>query len=439
MFDEKKFLDNNGLLVIKDYIDNKTRKIQSDWDQKDINQDDYIKNKPAVDSNYTPNSSNAQSGVAVAQALTTIFPLILSLKKDSTGNYKIVDSFGKQVLFDEIYAEAQSRPVYCHATDGMSLLPLSILESSMIMFIGMPYGAGQTDYCVIQYDGEYGIISVHQRPLIVPEMSDSLAEETYLGSAPSLQYLEQYVRNNSSPAWVDIHIVGSPLGSIKDSSELDDLQPGHIYRLVVSPNLADTSWAGYGWLFTLYMDSGAHNHGQILIDLDGQILSRYMVTSDWTEWHPIGNGGGTNITVDTELNSESTNPVQNKVINYAIAYINAYINAIIYGYGPGNEDYDIPAISVYMAEHDAMSNVIHETYATKEEVNTIVEETNKYMEGFEQKVNKASTIFDYETTDYDWMYPSVNAVKSYVTSQIGDIETSLENIIDKYGLGGEAV
>lgn len=159
--------------------------------------------------------------------------------------------------------------------------------------------------------------------------------------------------------------------------------------------LEEVYGATWGYLF----DVGTF---QMLVCRDdladgGKIYTKNMVFDDsgfeWSEWEELTASSGGDITVDSVLDENSENPVQNKVINYAIAYINAYINAIIYGYGPGNEDYDIPAISVYMAEHDAMSNVIHETYATKEEV----------------------------------------------TTQIGDIETSLENIIDKYGLGGEAV
>lgn len=55
-FNEKKFLDIEGLGVIKDYVDNKSRKIQSDWSQKDINQDDYIKNKPQIKQGETSDS-----------------------------------------------------------------------------------------------------------------------------------------------------------------------------------------------------------------------------------------------------------------------------------------------------------------------------------------------------------------------------------------------
>lgn len=77
--------------------------------------------------------------------------------------------------------------------------------------------------------------------------------------------------------------------------------------------------------------------------------------------------------------------------------------------------------------------------ATKEEINTIVEEIPKLTEGFEKTVNKTNIMIDGEFADDNFCYPSVKAVKDYVTTQIGDIETSLENIINKYGLGGEAL
>lgn len=50
--------------------------VQADWTQTDTTADDYIKNKPTiptpvtVDQTYNAQSANAQSGVAVAQAVS---------------------------------------------------------------------------------------------------------------------------------------------------------------------------------------------------------------------------------------------------------------------------------------------------------------------------------------------------------------------------------
>jgi len=49
------------------------KNVQSDWNQSNTNADDYIKNKPtipSVDQTYNPNSRNAQSGTAVASAVS---------------------------------------------------------------------------------------------------------------------------------------------------------------------------------------------------------------------------------------------------------------------------------------------------------------------------------------------------------------------------------
>ena len=45
---------------------------QSDWEQNDPNKADYIKNKPVVEQEYDENSTNAQSGKAVAEAIAGI-------------------------------------------------------------------------------------------------------------------------------------------------------------------------------------------------------------------------------------------------------------------------------------------------------------------------------------------------------------------------------
>ena len=240
----------------------------------------------------------------------------------------------------------------------------------------------------------------------------------------------------------------------------------------------------------------APNRTQFLIDADGSLYIRNEIvnadnTVSWGEFKSLTSLSGGNITVDSVLDENSENPVQNKVINYAIAYINAYINAIIYGYGPGNEDYDIPAISVYMAEHDAMSNVIHETYATKEEVGKKVSSSDyatndiagvvkaydgdhgsygvkinsngklqldcAYGSEIRAKVSQNSPItpayadvvvhsatHQTMSDDYDVSslvlcatesgkqggYPvSYDAVKGYINSQVGDISTALDAII----------
>lgn len=90
------------------------------------------------------------------------------------------------------------------------------------------------------------------------------------------------------------------------------------------------------------------------------------------------------------------------------------------------------------ARRDYDGNQIVEHYATKTEVNEIVENASEALEGTERTLNKMNIIPDKTEHDEEW-YPSNGAVRKYVTEQIGDVETSLENIIKKYGLGGDSV
>lgn len=359
-------------------------------------------------------------------------PLILSLKQDIiTKKYQIVNSNGEQVLFDEIYTEAQNRPVYCHAKDGQSLLPLSVLESSMIMFIGMPYGAGQTDYCEIQYDGEYGIISVHQRPLIVPEMSDSLVEETYLGSAPSLQYLEQYVRNNSSSKIEEIHINEYPFTSIQNSSALDTIWGSdfaNFYKLKVYDN-NDPDTVAYGWLFVQYANDGEFAWGQTLIDLNGEILSRHMNSSEWTEWKPISNGGAS-ITVDKETDTFSENPIANFAITRYVDLLNAKIiggEEIVGRAQCDAEGNDIVntyvTLQALQADWDSITGIIGETNSKIDKTNSRIDETIDKIEAGEIIAGKAG----YDVLDN--MIHTTYATKEEVATEVGDISTALDAII----------
>lgn len=59
-----------------------------------------------------------------------------------------------------------------------------------------------------------------------------------------------------------------------------------------------------------------------------------------------------------------------------------------------------------------------------------------------QKINNRAYDDNRQETTIDWRYVPLDeslATKEYVDSAIGDIETSLENIIKKYGLGGDGV
>ena len=46
--------------------------VQPDWEESDETKDSFIKNKPKIDQSYLPDSANAQSGKAVAEALAQL-------------------------------------------------------------------------------------------------------------------------------------------------------------------------------------------------------------------------------------------------------------------------------------------------------------------------------------------------------------------------------
>lgn len=112
---------------------------------------------------------------------------------------------------------------------------------------------------------------------------------------------------------------------------------------------------------------------------------------------PAGSGGGGSITVDDKLDVSSTNPIQNKVVAETFHKI--------------GEDLTSKISSIWSLQ-------------AAEDVHNILFSC----------IDGTSFVLTEEGTD-----EALNLVgRGYVDSAIGDIETALENIITKYGLGGEA-
>ena len=109
----------------------------------------------------------------------------------------------------------------------------------------------------------------------------------------------------------------------------------------------------------------------------GQGFADY-VEQNFATKEELADVSGGDITVDDNLDDFSTNPVQNRVLAEVITAINDQISLI-----------------------DARRTNVIDGYANTDE------------------------------------YPTTLAVKNFVESEISDIETSLENIIEKYGLGGD--
>lgn len=160
--------------------------------------------------------------------------------------------------------------------------------------------------------------------------------------------------------------------------------------------------------------------------------------------------GGADLTVDSELSKTSENPVQNKVITAELnasikmsEYVDLYDNIVEYfngktGFGAEFVKYDMdgfvtePQTLIFtwggFQSGDALldyqtvifpeGDIYHRTKSYDEEWLTPEDQTNFWNECGWKKISVSQTDLD---------------------DAIGDIETSLENIIKKYGLGGDGV
>ena len=151
--------------------------------------------------------------------------------------------------------------------------------------------------------------------------------------------------------------------------------------------------------------------------------------------------GGSDITVDSELSTTSTNPVQNKVIAAELnkkadkelaftGYIEATFDASTGGY-----DFDLDSIDdegVYLlrlpSNDDDNCAIYYILSVCVSYDKTMLIQTLYRLDNGEitQRLNKKG----------GWEKISVS--QTDLNTAIGDIETSLENIIKKYGLGGDS-
>ena len=155
------------------------------------------------------------------------------------------------------------------------------------------------------------------------------------------------------------------------------------------------------------------------------------------------------ITTDDKLSTTSTNPVQNKVItaelnkkaNKELAF-DDYIRAEP-NWETGTADFDFDSYTTDGVYKLWQSGVWDDTLSTQY---ILCVDTN-----YEGHVNQTLICLSNGTIktrslggEWEVISVSQNDIKSFatkteLTNAIGDIETSLENIIAKYGLGGDSV
>ena len=109
--------------------------IQSDWNQTDDSALDYIKNKPnipegvIVDQTYDPVSTNAQSGIAVAQAISGKQDVLISGTNIKTINGQSILGSGN-IVFDTAPTQGSTNAI----TSGAVYEVLGNLETALYNF-----------------------------------------------------------------------------------------------------------------------------------------------------------------------------------------------------------------------------------------------------------------------------------------------------------------
>lgn len=93
--------------------------VQPDWEESDETKDSFIKNKPKIDQSYLPESANAQSGKAVAEALAqlvggspealdTLYELAKALGDDPNFATTIITKLGEKANAADLHVVAKS-------------------------------------------------------------------------------------------------------------------------------------------------------------------------------------------------------------------------------------------------------------------------------------------------------------------------------------------
>lgn len=184
--------------------------------------------------------------------------------------------------------------------------------------------------------------------------------------------------------------------------------------------------------------------------VDGKGLS----SNDFTDEYKKQLDDGINIDVDTKLSETSENPVQNKVITSALSYkikrINYHVPLGIWQQEPGMFDFcmtRLPDGRIGFEQQDSMIVFyISQGNLVKGTKNTLILTQSTMNEN----TVGVQTIFD-SNTNLLWQRMNLDSTKEWtewevisvsqtdLDKAIGDVETSLENIIAKYGLGGDGV
>ena len=161
--------------------------------------------------------------------------------------------------------------------------------------------------------------------------------------------------------------------------------------------------------------------------------------------------GGTVATtqvVDNKLSATSTNPVQNKVVTAAL---NEKANKETVEGLKLNPAFELGEYNGYLADWESLTDMVDDipagvsilyadAYGTTYEYGLVIKSygDSQQLVVILNNGQIYETHEDYDTWEWtEWTSPYTTP--SDLDNAIGDIETSLDNILKKYGLGGDGV
>lgn len=284
--------------------------VQSDWNQSDSSADDYIKNKPTiptpvtVDQTYNAQSANAQSGVAIEGKKPGL---------KTTGTEYTIDG---QTVTARTGAE-----VFNDLTNNKASGYYSHAEGYHTEVSGN-YSHAEGDYTIVSGDLSHAegyhtkAASGYQHVQGKYNVEDSSSEYAFIignGTADNARH-NAFAIDWNGLIYVNGAVTGVDVSALYTKSQTDTLLDGKLDSSVIGTGTASTGWNNCrlsGGKIQYYNSNTTYSTATTS-------SSGLMSASDKQKLNGIASGA-TNVTVDTNLSSTSTNPVQNQAVRAPIA------------------------------------------------------------------------------------------------------------------------
>ena len=143
-------------------------------------------------------------------------------------------------------------------------------------------------------------------------------------------------------------------------------------------------------------------------------------------------------TVDTELNAESTNAIQNKAVAKAVSDIPVAVVTMPLNSPTFTESDELSNLTdkkLYRLQHDRTG--LCGWLFCSQRGGSLPSECDQLLIDCDNNIYRRNSVR--QDDEYEWAEWERFATVADIESAIGDVETSLDNIIKKYGLGGDSV